>query len=395
MVIPARNAKPSLGSPFLTAEWRYLAMLNYEIDPAILTPFVPKGTELDSWNGKTFVSVVGFLFLNTRVMGLAIPFHRNFEEINLRFYVRRKAPEGWRRGVVFIKEIVPRTAIALIAHWLYNENYVALPTGNEILRSPDGFAHIESAKYYWTFRNRAQFIELAPQGEPVLIAEGSEEEFIAQHYWGYSVQKNGGTVEYRVEHPTWRIWKQRSCRLECDVEEFYGKPFAQALGAAPSSAFLAEGSEVTVYRGKRIEQLFMSTFEDLPIKGWVLYDGTCGFCSRWVPFWENTLKKRGFRIAPLQADWVSVRFALTEQELASDFRLLLANGDKLAGADVYRYLMRRIWWATPLYFLSLLPVLRQLFDGGYRAFADNRHRISRACRLHADHAPGVKSETAK
>jgi predicted DCC family thiol-disulfide oxidoreductase YuxK len=92
---------------------------------------------------------------------------------------------------------------------------------------------------------------------------------------------------------------------------------------------------------------------------------------------------------------VSVRFALTEQELASDFRLLLANGDKLAGADVYRYLMRRIWWATPLYFLSLLPVLRQLFDGGYRAFADNRHRISRACRLHADHAPGVKSETAK
>ena len=125
----------------------------------------------------------------------------------------------------------------------------------------------------------------------------------------------------------------------------------------------------------------MPSSTDSPVNGWVLYDGTCGFCSRWVPFWENTLKKRGFHIAPLQADWVTDRFALTEQELASDFRLLLANGDKLAGADVYRYLMRRIWWATPFYFLSILPVLRQLFDAGYRAFADNRHRISRACRL--------------
>ena len=120
------------GKPFLTAEWRYVAMLNYEIDPAILHTYLPRRTELDSWNGKTFVSMVGFLFLKTRVLGLPIPFHQNFEEINLRFYVRRKTEEGWRRGVVFIKEIVPRAAIALTARWLYNENYVALPTGNVI-----------------------------------------------------------------------------------------------------------------------------------------------------------------------------------------------------------------------------------------------------------------------
>jgi predicted DCC family thiol-disulfide oxidoreductase YuxK len=100
-----------------------------------------------------------------------------------------------------------------------------------------------------------------------------------------------------------------------------------------------------------------------------------------VPFWESTLKKRGFLIAPLQAGWVAGKFALTEQELASDFRLLLANGDKLVGADVYLYLMRRVWWAMPLYYLSILPILRKLFDAGYRAFADNRHRISRTCRL--------------
>ncbi len=117
------------------------------------------------------------------------------------------------------------------------------------------------------------------------------------------------------------------------------------------------------------------------IKGWVLYDGNCGFCSRWVPFWEKTLAKRGFRIAPLQADWVADKFELIEDELTADFRLLLADGEKIAGADVYRYLMRRIWWAKPLWFLSTLPILRRLFDAGYRAFADNRYWISRACHM--------------
>ncbi|MET0690842.1 MAG: DUF393 domain-containing protein [Candidatus Binatia bacterium] len=112
------------------------------------------------------------------------------------------------------------------------------------------------------------------------------------------------------------------------------------------------------------------------IRGWVLYDGVCGFCSRWVPFWENTLRKRGFLIAPLQADWVAEKFNLSENEVTSDLRLLLAHGEKLAGAEVYRYLMRRIWWATPLYFLSTLPILRDLFNAGYRAFADNRYWIA-------------------
>ena len=135
--------------------------------------------------------------------------------------------------------------------------------------------------------------------------------------------------------------------------------------------------------------------ENSGIKGWVLYDGTCGFCSRWVPFWQSTLKKRGFRIAPLQADWVGERFALSEQELTSDFRLLLANGQRLAGADVYRYLMRRIWWATPLYVLSISPIFRTLFDRGYRAFADNRYRISRTCRLSPKPPPSGNSGTAK
>ena len=240
------------GKSFLTAEWRHLAMLNYEIDPAILRRFVPCGTELDSWNGRTFVSMVGFLFLNTRVMGIPIPFHENFEEINLRFYVRRKADDGWRRGVVFVKEIVPRMAIALMARWLYNENYMPLPTGNLIVRSPGNPGYVESVKYSWTFKNQPNFIELLTCGEPYRFATGSEEEFITQHYWGYSRQRGGGTVEYRVDHPAWRVRQAQSGRLECDVDPLYGKQFVPFLRQVPSSAFLAEGSEITVYRGRRI-----------------------------------------------------------------------------------------------------------------------------------------------
>jgi len=184
----------NFAKPFLTAEWRYLVMLNYEIEPAILLPLVPKGTELDTWNGKTFVSMVGFHFRNTRVMGWAIPFHQDFEEINLRFYVRHKAEDGWRRGVVFVKEIVPRATIALAARWLYNENYVALPTGNVVCQSKDTAKKVDSVKYYWTFGNRAHFIELVIRGEPSHFVEGSEEEFIAQHYWGYSSQRTAAQL---------------------------------------------------------------------------------------------------------------------------------------------------------------------------------------------------------
>jgi predicted DCC family thiol-disulfide oxidoreductase YuxK len=129
--------------------------------------------------------------------------------------------------------------------------------------------------------------------------------------------------------------------------------------------------------------------EKSSIYGWVLYDGNCGFCSRWVPYWEKTLRKRGFLIAPLQADWVAGKFDLSPEELQADFRLLVIGGEKIAGANVYRYLMRRIWWAKPLYFISILPGFRKLFDAGYRLFADNRYRISRSCGL--PNAAGVKS----
>jgi uncharacterized protein YqjF (DUF2071 family) len=245
----------ALLSPFLTADWRYLAMLNFEIDPAVLGPLVPAGTELDDWRGRTLVSVVGFLFLNTRVLGMAIPLHRNFEEVNLRFYVRRKTSEGWRRGVVFVKELVPRMAIALAARALYGENYIALPMSHRIGMENDGGQGIRSVSYGWRFEGRDSHIHLTVEGEAREIDEGSEEEFITEHYWGYTRRRDGGTLGYRVDHPRWRVWTARDSRFDCDVARLYGEQYVDCLQAPPLSAFLADGSHVTVFKGVSLSLL--------------------------------------------------------------------------------------------------------------------------------------------
>jgi uncharacterized protein YqjF (DUF2071 family) len=237
-------------SPFLTAEWRWLVMLNYEIDPAVLRPFVPAGTELDSWNEKTYVSMVGFNFTKTQVLGMAIPFHADFEEVNLRFYVRRKDADDWRRAVVFIKELVPRRAIAWAARTFYNENYVALPMSHELQLQTDGTP--QRVSYGWAHDGERHHLAVQVQGEAQIVGEGSHEEFITEHYWGYVRQRDGGTVEYRVEHPRWRVWPAQSAIFECDVAGLYGKNFVEFLQGTPASAFLAEGSPVTVFKGTRL-----------------------------------------------------------------------------------------------------------------------------------------------
>jgi uncharacterized protein YqjF (DUF2071 family) len=236
---------------FLTAEWRSLAMLNYEIDPSALQSFVPKGTELDKWRGKTFISMVGFRFLKTRIHGIAIPFHSNFEEVNLRFYVRRLAPDGWRRAVVFINELVPRRAIAWVARAFYNENYKTVPMSHQLQLGDDGSIH--RAVYNWQFGGRRNQMGIRTEGKAAAFQAGSEEEFITEHYWGYSRQRNGGTVEYRVDHPPWRVSSSVETILEVDVEGLYGRNFVPFIKGPPVSAFLAEGSAVAVSRGERLE----------------------------------------------------------------------------------------------------------------------------------------------
>jgi uncharacterized protein YqjF (DUF2071 family) len=207
---------------------------------------------LDSWSGKTFVSVVGFLFRNTRLLGLPIPFHRNFEEVNLRFYVRCKSGEEWRRGVTFIKEIVPRSAIAAVARYVYNENYIALTMRHRIDEESGKFKDGGIVEYMWKHSSLWNHLRVKTSGAPSALVPGSEEEFITEHYWGYARQRDGSSVEYQVEHPPWRVWQVGECSLDCDVADLYGSQFVKPLSAPPSSAFLAEGSVIRVSRATKI-----------------------------------------------------------------------------------------------------------------------------------------------
>lgn len=239
-------------APFLTAEWRHLLVFNYSIDPDLLRPLVPAGTELDFWNRRCYLSLVGFLFMNTRVFGVSVPFYKNFEEVNLRFYVKRKVEGAWRRGVVFVREIVPRWAIAFVANSVYNENYEALPMDHRLSISGDTLRPDSSLSYSWKKRNKWNCFRATITGAPHAIQPDTEEAFIMEHHWGYSSSKNGGCIEYPVEHPSWRTWNVRECSLDCDISAVYGEQYLNVFSEPPISAFVAEGSPISVGKGERV-----------------------------------------------------------------------------------------------------------------------------------------------
>lgn len=237
--------------PFLTARWESLLLLNYACPRERLLPLVPSGTELDDWRGETLVSLVAFQFVDTRVRGVPIPFHRDFEEANLRFYVRRRAADGtMRRAVVFIRELVPRSAIAWTARLTYNEPYVAVPMWHDVDLDPGRGGLVA---YGWRHRGAAYRIAARPTGPAAPFPPGSEAEFITEHYWGYTRQRDGGTLEYQVEHPSWPVWSVPDAIFEGNAAPLYGAEFADVLAARPQSAFVAVGSEVAVHVGQRLQ----------------------------------------------------------------------------------------------------------------------------------------------
>ena len=244
--------------PFLTAEWRHLLMVNWRVDPELLQPLVPAGTALDSWNGAHWLSLVGFLFRRTRVLGVAIPFHRDFEEINLRFYVRRTLGAEVRRGVCFIRELVPRAAIALTARLAYNEPYLAVPMAHHIEPTPTA-PDATRVAYAWRVQGASNRMEGEPVGRGAPVSPGSHEEFITEHYWGYTRQRNGGTIEYRVVHPSWTVRRVPRPRIDGNMALTYGDTFGEIMREAPESTLLADGSPVTVYRPEWIRARSINT----------------------------------------------------------------------------------------------------------------------------------------
>ena len=232
---------------FLTAEWRKLAIINYEINPEILKPYLPKVTELDFYKGKCLVSLVGFMFLNTKLLGISVPFHRNFEEVNLRFYVKKLENGIWKRGVVFIKEIVPKKALSLVANTIYNENYCTLPMTHSIIESDNEL----SVSYSWQ-TSKLNTMTLQAENIQVEMVEGSDFEFITEHYFGFT-KTNNQTSEYEVKHPKWNFYEIKNFEIQVDFKENYGNDFSFLNDTKPISVMLAEGSEIEVHIKRNLE----------------------------------------------------------------------------------------------------------------------------------------------
>jgi len=229
---------------FLTAHWEKLLMANYVINPDVLLPYLPAHTELDLFEGKCYVSLVGFLFRDTRLLGVPIPFHQKFEEVNLRFYVRHYSDGEWRRGVVFIKELVPKYAISWVANTLYKEAYQTCKM-RHVYREQAGKL---SVQYSWKTGKAATYYQLAAvaENQPQPIEIGSEAEFITEHYWGYSALSAAKTAEYNVTHARWNTFPIKSYVIACNFGVLYGKDFDFLNYQSPASVLLAEGSPVAV-----------------------------------------------------------------------------------------------------------------------------------------------------
>jgi hypothetical protein len=238
-----KNEHPKI---FLTAEWNNLIMLNYAAPHSLLEKFVPPGTELDAFNGTSYISLVAFEFNKTRLYGIPIPFHQSFEELNLRFYVKRVD----KRGVVFIRELVPKRAVAAMARLIYGERYSYAPISHQVTFH-DKDNGIE-AQYNWSWQNQKYSLRLTTNELESLPPEGSIQQYITEHYWGYALQPNSTSLEYEVQHPQWPIRSARSAAFIGDATALYGEEFAQILSGTPDSAYFIDGSPVTIFKKRSL-----------------------------------------------------------------------------------------------------------------------------------------------
>ena len=227
---------------FLSARWENLIMANYAVPPEVLLPYLPKGVELDFYQDKTYVSLVGFMFKKTSLFSIPIPFLGTFEEINLRFYVKRVENNNIKRGVVFINETVPYKMVAWLANKLYKEHYIAIPTKN-FLTNSESIKHI---KYDWKINRKWNHIAVDISNKTKEMLPNSLEEFIFEHYYGYTKINPSLSQEYRVNHSRWEINNVIDYAVNCDFKSMYGNDFSFLNNQKPDAVIFSEGSPVTV-----------------------------------------------------------------------------------------------------------------------------------------------------
>jgi uncharacterized protein len=250
--VPVRIEPPPTApdaKAFLTASWRDFLMLSYEIEPRVLDAYIPPGTELDQWQGRCFVSLVGFRFDDARLFGVRIPWHQHFAEVNLRFYARRRVAGAWRRGVVFLRELAAKRAVTAVAKWFYGERFRYVPLQCRVEGQSRGNAP-RRIEYAWRDRGGDFLLAGEVLDAPQMPEPGSLEEFVVEHYWAYNAARRGGATEYLVTHPPWRIATADGA-FTGDAYRQYGPRFAPFLRGEPASAFWADGSGVEVFRGSR------------------------------------------------------------------------------------------------------------------------------------------------
>jgi len=231
-----------MNDTFLSARWENLIMANYAVDPKVLLPYLPNGVELDLYNNKAYVSLVGFMFKKTSLFHIPIPFLGTFEEINLRFYVKRQEGNTSKRGVVFINETVPYKIVAWLANKLYKEHYSVIPTKHLI----DNSGSTNKVQFEWKTKQKWNLLSVATLKERLPMIVGSLEEFIFEHYYGYTKLNDATTEEYKVNHPRWWVNDVLEHFIDCDFEAMYGKDFSFLNNRAADSVIFAEGSAVTI-----------------------------------------------------------------------------------------------------------------------------------------------------
>lgn len=249
VILLIMNTLSSKRQIFLTAKWEYLVMLNYALPEHLLLPYLPKGTQLDLFQGKAMASIVGFLFNQTKVLGVKWPSHSNFEEVNYRFYIKYFDGKQWKRGVAFISEIVPKFIITKMANSLYNEHYSTMPMRHKI-HIEDQYLHVE---YQWKQQHKLNSLSVKAINTLQPILPNSEEEFIFEHYWGYNQLNQTTLIEYGVEHQRWEVYPVTSYTLDADISSLYGQSFVPYLSVPPNSIFLARGSDIIVRRPHKIK----------------------------------------------------------------------------------------------------------------------------------------------